>query len=204
MGARWAVGVPAPRSRSAVVDRARRARRAWTPDAVVYEVAGPLAGPSSACAVSCPPTHARSPAWTTRSASCAARVRCGALIRVLSFGVTGAASVREIDRVNVYPRRCRDSSSPLSLTVAPTLLVDASRSHLLVEPRRSSRRRARYASPVRPSWPGDPRCPDGRLAARIRVPLEQNVCYGTPPPSTTERGGATPCRAFPREPLRSL
>jgi ribonuclease HII len=65
---------------------------------------GPLAGPVVACAVVMPP-DARPIANVddSKKLSCAERVRLAARIRerALSIGV-GAASVREIDRVNIY------------------------------------------------------------------------------------------------------
>lgn len=65
---------------------------------------GPLAGPVVACAVIMPP-DARSIAGVddSKRLSCEQRVRLAAKIRerALAIGV-GAASVREIDRVNIY------------------------------------------------------------------------------------------------------
>jgi ribonuclease HII len=65
---------------------------------------GPLAGPVVACAVVMPP-EARAIAGVddSKRLTCAARVRLAARIRerALAVGV-GAASVREIDRVNIY------------------------------------------------------------------------------------------------------
>ncbi|MFL5578227.1 MAG: ribonuclease HII [Gemmatimonadaceae bacterium] len=65
---------------------------------------GPLAGPVVACAVIMPP-DARAIAGVddSKRLTCAARVRLAAKIRdrALAVGV-GAASVREIDRVNIY------------------------------------------------------------------------------------------------------
>lgn len=65
---------------------------------------GPLAGPVVACAVVMPP-DARAIAGVddSKRLTCAARVRLAARIRerALAIGV-GAASVREIERVNIY------------------------------------------------------------------------------------------------------
>src|SRR4051812_10596641 len=89
---------------------------------------GPLAGPVVACAVVMPP-DARAIAGVddSKRLSCAERVRLAARIRerALSVGL-GAASVREIDRVNIYHATVLAMRRALArLSVAPDhVLVD--------------------------------------------------------------------------------
>ena len=89
---------------------------------------GPLAGPVVACAVVMPP-DARAIAGVddSKRLSPAERVRLAAKIRKRALGVAlGAASVREVDRVNVYHATVRAMRRALArLPVAPDhVLVD--------------------------------------------------------------------------------
>ena len=89
---------------------------------------GPLAGPVVACAVVMPP-DARAIAGVddSKRLSPAERVRLAAKIRERALGVAlGAASVREVDRVNVYHATVRAMRRALArLPVAPDhVLVD--------------------------------------------------------------------------------
>ena len=120
---------------------AGRARRRWSPVeralragggaliAGVDEVGrGPLAGPVVACAVVMPP-HVRAVAGVddSKRLSPAERVRLAAKIRARALGIgLGAASVREIDRVNVYHATVRAMRRALArLPVTPDhVLVD--------------------------------------------------------------------------------
>ena len=89
---------------------------------------GPLAGPVVACAVVMPPDARAIPGVDdSKALSAAERTRLAALIRAraLSFGV-GAASVREIDRLNIYHASTLAMRRALSrLSVAPDhVLID--------------------------------------------------------------------------------
>jgi len=89
---------------------------------------GPLAGPVVACAVVMPPDVRAIPGVDdSKQLTAAARERLAVKIRerALSFGI-GAASVREIDRVNIYHATVIAMRRALSrLTVAPNhVLVD--------------------------------------------------------------------------------
>ncbi|MFL5560405.1 MAG: ribonuclease HII [Gemmatimonadaceae bacterium] len=85
--------------------RARRARRTWPLIAGIDEVGrGPLAGPVVACAVIMPPdSRAINGVDDSKALGAAERARLAVKIRerAICFGL-GAASVREIDRVNIY------------------------------------------------------------------------------------------------------
>lgn len=89
---------------------------------------GPLAGPVVACAVVMPPDVRAIPGVDdSKQLTAAARERLAVKIRerALSFGI-GAASVREIDRVNIYHATVIAMRRALSrLSVAPNhVLVD--------------------------------------------------------------------------------
>ena len=96
---------PARRSRRwSTIERDLRAAGAPLIAGVDEVGRGPLAGPVVACAVVMPP-DARAIAGVddSKRLTCAARVRLAARIRerALAIGV-GAASVREIERINIY------------------------------------------------------------------------------------------------------
>jgi ribonuclease HII len=97
-------GRSAPRRRWSPFERDLRAAGAPLIAGVDEVGRGPLAGPVVACAVVMPP-DARAIAGVddSKRLSCAARVRLAVKIRerALAVGV-GAASVREIDRINIY------------------------------------------------------------------------------------------------------
>ena len=149
---------------------------------------GPLAGPVVACAVVMPP-DARAIAGVddSKRLSCAARVRLAAKIRAaaLSIGV-GAASVREIDRVNVYHATVLAMRRALArLSLAPD--------HVLVDGKPIRSLRVEHTAVVG----GDARCYSiacASIVAKVtrdrlmellaaRYPdyrWEQNVGYATP------------------------
>lgn len=96
---------PARRSRRwSTIERDLRAAGAPLIAGVDEVGRGPLAGPVVACAVVMPP-DARAIAGVddSKRLTCAARVRLAARIRerAIAIGV-GAASVREIERINIY------------------------------------------------------------------------------------------------------
>jgi ribonuclease HII len=87
---------------------------------------GPLAGPVVACAVVMPPDGpAIRGVDDSKRLSCAERVRLAAKIRERALSVAvGAASVREIDRVNIYHATVLAMRRALArLTVAPDHVV---------------------------------------------------------------------------------
>jgi len=176
------------RRRWSAIERDTRAARGPLIAGVDEVGRGPLAGPVVACAVVMPP-DARAIAGVddSKRLSCAERVRLAAKIRVraLSVGV-GAASVREIDRVNVYHATVLAMRRALArLSVAPD--------HVLVDGKPIRTLRVEHTAVVG----GDARCYSiacasivakvtrDRLMERLatRYPdyrWEQNVGYATP------------------------
>ena len=133
---------------------AGRARRRWSPLERELRVAGgaliagvdevgrgPLAGPVVACAVVMPPgERAVAGVDDSKRLSPAERVRLAAKIRARAIGIgLGAASVREIDRVNVYHATVRAMRRALArLPVAPDhVLVDGNPIRTLGVPHRA-------------------------------------------------------------------
>jgi ribonuclease HII len=133
---------------------AGRARRRWSPlerelrvgggalIAGVDEVGrGPLAGPVVACAVVMPPgERAVARVDDSKRLTPAERVRLAAKIRARAIGIgLGAASVREIDRFNVYHATVRAMRRALArLPVTPDhVLVDGNPIRTLGVPHRA-------------------------------------------------------------------
>ena len=133
---------------------AGRARRRWSPLERELRVAGgaliagvdevgrgPLAGPVVACAVVMPPgERALARVDDSKRLSPAERVRLAAKIRGRAIGIgLGAASVREIDRVNVYHATVRAMRRALArLPVTPDhVLVDGNPIRTLGVPHRA-------------------------------------------------------------------
>ena len=178
---------PPSRKRWSAIERETRAARGPLIAGVDEVGRGPLAGPVVACAVVMPP-DARAIAGVddSKRLTCAARVRLAAQIRTraLSIGL-GAASVREIDRVNVYHATVIAMRRALSrLTVVPD--------HVLVDGKPIRSLRVEHTAVVG----GDARCYSiacasivakvtrDRLMERLatRYPeyrWEQNAGYGT-------------------------
>ena len=188
MGERGAGRRPPSRKRWSAIEREARAARGPLIAGIDEVGRGPLAGPVVACAVVMPPEErAIAGVDDSKRLSCAARVRLAARIRsrALSVGL-GAASVREIDRVNIYHATVLAMRRALArLTVAPD--------HVLVDGKPIRSLAVEHTAVVG----GDARCYSiacasivakvtrdrlmERLAARYPdYRWEQNAGYGTP------------------------
>ena len=181
-------GRPSSRRRWSAIERDARAARGPLLAGVDEVGRGPLAGPVVACAVVMPP-EARAIAGVddSKRLSCASRVRLAAKIRAKAISIgLGAASVREIDRVNVYHATVLAMRRALArLSVVPD--------HVLVDGKPIRSLRVEHTAVVG----GDARCYSiacasivakvtrdalmERLAARYPdYRWDQNAGYGTP------------------------